>query len=366
MDNKLNQKTVKVSLGGRSYNIIIGSKLLDKLGQKIKPLVLSRRAFIVSNPIVFDLYGNKVSQSLKKAGFEVNLLMVPDGEKYKSLETSYKLYNQLIEHNAGRFDVVIALGGGVIGDLTGFVAATYMRGIPFIQIPTTLLAQVDSSVGGKVAVNHFKAKNLIGCFYQPKLVLIDVDVLQTLPERELKSGLAEVIKCGFLIGEDFISFLEEHIEDILMMNTEILIEIVQRCCEFKARIVEVDERDFGKRAILNYGHTIGHAIEASSGYKKYRHGEAIAMGMVCAAKIAQRRGLIPESIMSQHEDILKRAGLPIIVPSLLDTKDVMKHLLLDKKKRDENHTFVLLKGIGEPIIEGVASDDILESLKPCQ
>ncbi|MDO8886511.1 3-dehydroquinate synthase [Candidatus Oleimmundimicrobium sp.] len=365
MSNNLQEKKVKVNLDKRSYDIVIGSGLIDEIGLKIKPLISSKRVFIISNPTVFSLYGDRVCRSLKSVGFDVNFLEVSDGENYKSLETAYELYGQLINHNASRFDVIIALGGGVIGDLAGFVAATYMRGLPFIQLPTTLLAQVDSSVGGKVAVNHPKAKNLIGCFYQPRFVLIDIDVLKTLPERELKVGLAEVIKYGFLSGEEFLSFLEEHIEDILAINPEILTEVVLRCCEFKARIVEADEKDFGKRAILNYGHTIGHVIEASSGYKKYRHGEAIAIGMVCAAKIAQKRGLIQEGFVRQHEDILKRAGLPIMPPSL-DAKDVMKHLLLDKKRCDEDHAFVLLKGIGEPIIESVAGDDILESLKPCQ
>jgi len=365
MNDNLQERKVKVNLGERSYDIVIGSGLIDEIGLKIKPFVSTKRIFIVSNPTVLNVCKDKVCKSLKDAGFDVNILEVPDGESYKSLEIAYDLYGQLIKHNANRFDTVIALGGGVIGDLAGFAAATYMRGLPFIQVPTTLLAQVDSSVGGKVAVNHPKAKNLIGCFYQPRFVLIDVDILKTLPERELKVGLAEVIKCGFLSGEKFLVFLEEHIGDALAKNKGILIEIIQRCCAFKAKVVEVDEKDFGKRAILNYGHTIGHVIETITDYKKYKHGEAVSMGMICAAVIANRLGLIQESVVERHKNILKKAGLPIELPQM-SPENVIKHLLLDKKKRGEDYTFVLLKDAGEPIIKNVFFEDILESLKLCQ
>ncbi|HDP69708.1 MAG TPA: 3-dehydroquinate synthase [Actinobacteria bacterium] len=365
MTDSLCEKKVKVNLGERSYDVLIGHSMLNEAGARIKSIISAERAFIVSNPIVLKLYGDKFCHNLKSAGFDLTVLEVPDGERHKSLETARKLYDRLIEKNATRFDVVIALGGGVIGDLSGFVAATYMRGMPFVQVPTTLLAQIDSSVGGKVAVNHPKAKNLIGCFYQPKLVLADVDVLKTLPERELKAGLAEAIKCGFLDSDDFISFLEEYVEEILAIKEDALIELVKRCCEFKARVVETDEKDLGRRAILNYGHTIGHAIEAVTDYKKYLHGEAVAMGMVCAARIAHKLGLTEEDLVNRHRYILRRAGLPISAPPF-DPEDLKKHLLLDKKKRGGKFTFVLLRGIGEPSIESVSYDIIAESLKLCR
>jgi len=312
-------------------------------------LFTSRRAIIITNPTVSNLYGAVISGSLQKAGFSVHILEVPEGEKYKSLETAAELYDRLVSLGARRFEPIVALGGGVIGDLAGFVAATYMRGVPYIQIPTSLLAQVDSSVGGKVAVNHPQGKNLIGCFYQPRAVFIDLETLATLPERQLKAGLAEVIKYSFIRNDGFLSFLEKNLNLILELNRPILLEIVKRCCQIKAKVVEEDEKDLGTRAILNYGHTIGHAIEALGGYEKYLHGEAISIGMVGAAWIACELGFLKREEVERHEEILSRVGLPTKLSEFSESQ-VIDQMQWDKKWVSEKSRFVLLEKIGSPIL----------------
>lgn len=356
---KADEQIISVSLGRSSYEIYIGHENLTCLQNRVK--LIADRGVVISNPTVLALYEDKLSQCLAEAQIEHKILSVPEGEEHKSLKQAARLYDELIAYGMQRSDFIVALGGGVIGDLSGFVAATYMRGVPFIQVPTTLLAQVDSSVGGKVAVNHKAGKNLIGCFYQPKLVQIDVGTLGTLPMRELRAGFAEVIKCGFLLGEDFLSFLEEHLDSIMRLDTALLIQVVSKCCSFKARVVEEDEKDFGKRAVLNYGHTIGHAIEAASKYESVLHGEAIAIGMVGAAIISEEMGWVGSSFVSRHIELFKRAGLPFRLRDI-DEKDILRHMALDKKGMQGITRFILLKGPGRPVVHEMSPQLIKKAL----
>lgn len=358
----MKENVVNVSLGRDSYKIHIGEGLLEESAELIRPFCPNDKVAIVTNQTIDELYSSKLCSSLEAAGITFNILTVGDGEQFKSLETASILYDLLIESKMSRYDPIIVLGGGVVGDLGGFAAATFMRGLPFIQIPTTLLAQVDSSVGGKVAVNHPKAKNFIGCFYQPKLVITDVTTLKTLPERELKAGLAEAIKCGFLDGEVFLSYLESHMSDALNLDMDKLVQIVVRCCQMKAGVVEKDEKDQGLRAILNYGHTIGHAIEAVSEYKQYLHGEAIAVGMICAAEIANRMDFIPAELVKRHQRIIKETGLPTRIKDV-DMKAIVERIELDKKACGEANNFVLLKGVGKPVLTDVSLDIVKDILK---
>lgn len=361
----MGERVVEVALGARGYKIYIGWGNLSSLGEKLRSVVVSNKAAVISHPIVADLYGEKVVGGLREAGFETHLLNVPDGEEYKSLEVASNLYGKLAELEFHRSDCMIALGGGVVGDLAGFVAATYMRGVPFIQVPTTLLGQVDSGIGGKVAVDHPRAKNLIGCFYQPRFVLNDVSTLKSLPEPEVKSGLAEVIKYGFLEGERFLSFLEADLDSLLGIERDVLVKVVAECCRMKAAIVEEDERDLsGRRAILNYGHTVGHALEATTGYTSISHGEAVAIGMVCAARIARRLGLIDEALVERHVVLLGRVGLPTKLP-ISDIDSIQERILLDKKSQGEANIFVLLKGLGKPALVEVSPQVVREALEEC-
>lgn len=354
-------KVIRVLLGKNSYDIKIGYNFLSSLGKEINKLGYSKQTVVITNTTVADLYKDKIIKSLDSCGIKNIVLVVPDGEKYKSLETASDLYDSLIKINAHRNNPIIAFGGGVVGDLAGFVAATYMRGVPFIQVPTTLLAQVDSSVGGKVAVNHPSGKNMIGCFYQPKLVLIDIDFLETLPLREYKAGLAEIIKYGFIQDEALLELLESDSDKIFNKDRDILLKIISGCCEIKARIVEEDEKDFGKRAVLNYGHTVGHAIESLAGYGKLLHGEAISIGMIAAADIAHQMKLIDTDLMERHKKILTAFGLPVSI-SKIKPDEILKKIELDKKKRQETESFVLLEKIGEPQIFEISRDLIIQAL----
>lgn len=358
------EEKILVKLGKTSYPIYIGSANLASLPAKLKPLAQTKKVRVITNPTVWKLQGEMLKQSLKDEGFQVDLFEVPDGEEYKSLEVASQLYQGLTEVGALRGEPIIAFGGGVIGDLAGFVAATYMRGVPYIQVPTTLLAQVDSSVGGKVAVNLEAGKNLVGAFYQPRMVLIDVDTLKTLPAGELKEGLVEVIKSAFLKGETFLSYLEKNLLSILKLEIEHLLNIIKESCSFKAGIVEEDERDLsGRRAILNYGHTVGHAIETLTGYREYRHGEAVAVGLVCAALIARKLGLIDDSLLERHVYILREASFSVTLPSNISAKQVLDAIMLDKKRKAEEATFVLLKKLGEPILREVRPKVIEQALQ---
>lgn len=360
-------KTVNVDLAGkggtldRSYKILIKRGLIEETGPRLLELGAGRRAALITNPTVMGLYGKNIIESLEHAGFSVVTIEMPDGEGFKNLEEASKVYDRLVEEKLDRGSPIVALGGGVVGDLAGFVAATYLRGVPYVQVPTTLLAQVDSSVGGKTAVNHPKGKNLIGSFYQPKLVIIDPDVLSTLDEREVRTGLAEVVKHGIIRDKDYFASLELNAKKILALGVEID-EAIERSCEIKASVVSADEREAGVRAILNFGHTFGHAIEAVAGYSTYRHGEAVSMGMVIAAGFSAELGLCDTALVDRIKGLLDSLGLPTGVPKL-GPDDILASMLLDKKVKAGRVRFVLLKGLGEVAIEEVDEDKIAGYLK---
>ena len=322
-------REVKVRLAGNSYNIYVGAGLLIQTARRLKENGLAGKLVIITNPRVKRLYGTALKRNLAEEGFKAAILSVPDGEEYKSLEVAARLYNDLTDLYAERATPILALGGGVIGDLAGFVAATYMRGVPLVHVPTTLLAQVDSSIGGKVAVNHGQLKNKIGAFYQPRLVISDISTLKTLPAGEFINGLAEVIKYGVIRDKDFFAFLEENLDRIKSLNEDVLEEVVYRSSKIKAEVVEKDEKDLGLRNILNYGHTIGHAIESVSDFK-LEHGKAVALGMLAAARISNRLGQLDKNEVVRLKDLLRRAGLPIKVPAL-DINQIVQAIKHDKK-----------------------------------
>jgi 3-dehydroquinate synthase len=356
---------VRVELGERSYDIDIGTGLIDVLGGKLKSLGQNGRAGIVTNTTVGPLYAGRVRNSLTAAGYEVDELVIPDGESYKSLPWASHIYDWLISMRYDRKCMLVALGGGVIGDLTGYVASTYMRGIPFVQVPTTLLSQVDSSVGGKTGVNHPLGKNMIGCFYQPVYVSADVSTLDTLDGEEYLSGMAEVVKYGVIYDPGFFSFIEDNTDLILKRDPETVSGLVRRSCEIKADVVAKDERESGLRAILNYGHTVGHAIESLTNYTGYRHGEAVSIGMVVAARLAAKQGLCPEEIPDRVEALLVKLGLPVKFPKL-STPAVLSAIAIDKKAEGGTVKMVLPKSIGEVVItkdwdEKLLIESIIES-----
>ncbi|MEW6425568.1 MAG: 3-dehydroquinate synthase [Bacillota bacterium] len=338
----------------------MGEGLLGSLGMEVRARVPGERVMVVSNPTVRTLYGKRAEESLAGAGLTVVWAEMPDGEEYKSLATAEKLYDLAYTLELDRQCPVVALGGGVVGDLAGFVAATYLRGVPFIQVPTTLLAQVDSSVGGKVAVNHPKGKNIIGAFYQPRLVLADLDVLKTLDPREVRAGLAEVIKYGVIADGTFFAWLEENLERLLVLEIEPLVHAVAVSCRIKARVVQEDETELGRRAILNFGHTLGHAVEALTGYTAYRHGEAVAIGMVAAARLAVALGMLPEGEAARVRDLIQRAGLPVETPPELSTGDLLASIYRDKKVLAGRLTFVLPVEIGRVEIVRDIPEEVVE------
>ena len=307
---------VPVSLGNRSYPLIIGEGLLQQAGACLQEAGLSGRVGVVTNPKIGKLYGSRLTQSLKSAGFPSAMIVIPEGERVKSLKWVSHILDELVASRFERNDVLLALGGGVIGDITGFAASIYLRGMPFVQVATTLIAQVDSSVGGKTGVNHALGKNLIGSFYQPRLVLMDTATLRTLPRREWIAGLAEVIKYGMIADRPFFEYLERHMDAILRMKTEPVQFLVRRCCEIKAGVVAADERESGVRRILNYGHTIGHALESLGKYKQLIHGEAVGIGMVQEAAISHTLEYCSEEVVHRQRALVRRAGLPDQLPSL--------------------------------------------------
>lgn len=343
--------TVKVSLGNRSYDIEIGAGL-EKAGKDLQGLGFGQKMALVTNPTVKKLYGQKTADSLKSAGFLVMSIEVPDGEQFKNLDWANAIYTALLTNYFDRTSALVALGGGVIGDLTGFAAATFMRGVPFVQFPTTLLAMVDSSIGGKTGVNHPMGKNMIGAFYQPKKVLMDLSVLKTLPKEEFLSGMAEVIKYGVVRDAAFFDYLEKNREKVLGLDAEALHHIVRRSCEIKAEVVSLDEREGGLRAILNYGHTVGHALETTENYT-VRHGYAVAIGMVYASRLAHKTGLCDASVPERVEKLITSYGLPVELaalsrrPSVTELMDTMQ---IDKKSEGGKVKFVLPKHIGEVVI----------------
>ncbi len=348
-------KTLAVDLGDRGYNIVVGCGVLEQIPVYLKPLKLSRRCLLVTNSTVDALYGDRVRRVLHEGGYDVATCCVEDSETAKSLDNASRLYDAALEHGLDRLSAVIALGGGVVGDLAGFVAATYMRGVPFIQLPTTLLAQVDSSVGGKVAVNHPLVKNIIGAFYQPRIVISDISTLKTLPLQELRAGLAEVIKYGVIWDRNFFTYLSKNVSSILSYDQEILQNIIVRSCEIKAEIVEADEKEEGLRMVLNYGHSFGHAVETLGNYEEFRHGEAVAIGMVAAARIAQHLGKISPSEVDMIRDLINSAGLPTVIPSDYSREKIINVLFYDKKNRGRKVTLVLPRKVGQVEIYRVKS-----------
>lgn len=356
-------RTVNVNLGKDSYSIFIGKGLLDNIGEIMKRFGFSRRALLITNDVVSPLYGEVTKQAVENAGFTVHAVVVPDGEEFKNLSTVNKIYNYAIDQRLDRHTPVIALGGGVIGDLAGLFAATYLRGVPFIQVPTTLLAQVDSSVGGKVAVNHPKGKNLIGSFYQPKFVLSDIHTLSSLPQRELVAGMAEVIKYAIIFDADLFGYLEENAEDCLALSGPKLSHVIDLCCTLKARLIEKDEREEGERIMLNFGHTTAHAIEVATGYNRYRHGEAVGIGMTTIAKVAAKMGVLLWQDAERIVRLITAAGLPGRVDPDLDIDAVMTAFTRDKKVRDGKLNLIVPTSIGQTIIsDAVPLDLIRETL----
>ena len=357
-----NMQTLTVDLGARSYPIHIGAGLLQQ-AQLILPHLAQKRVAIVTNTTVAPLYLDQLTATLTGQGVNVLPIILPDGEAYKNSETLNQIYSALLENRCERKTTLIALGGGVIGDLTGYAAATFLRGVPFIQIPTTLLAQVDSSVGGKTGINHPLGKNMIGAFYQPQVVLADTSTLDTLPARELAAGLAEVIKYGLIRDLPFFEWLEQNMDRLLARDKDALAYAIHRSCENKAEVVAADEREGGVRALLNLGHTFGHAIEAGMGYGNWLHGEAVAGGTVLAADLSHRMGWISEQELERTRRLFQRAGLPDYAPDL-GVEAYLDFMGLDKKVEDGKIRFVLLKSIGAALVTAdVTADKLALALK---
>jgi len=356
---------VKVELGDRSYEILIGRDLLSEIGPRCKKLNLGARCAIITDSNVASHYGKQTQRLLQDSGFEATLITIPAGEKSKSLKYVGECYDAMAKHRLERKSFVVALGGGVVGDLAGFVAASYLRGIPFVQVPTTVLAQVDSSVGGKTGINLKAGKNLVGAFYQPKLVLCDLATLDTLPMRELRSGLAEIIKYGIIYDAAFFRRLEQQIEAALNRDPAVLAKIIARCCAIKAEVVSQDETETGLRAILNFGHTIGHAIEAISGYGKYLHGEAISIGQVCAARLSEKILGLPAADSERIRVLFELAGLPTKVRfNAAQKQKLLAAMKLDKKVSQGEIKFVLARQIGQVEIGQRATERDVLSVIP--
>jgi 3-dehydroquinate synthase len=353
-------ETVTVELRERSYEIVIGPGLLGEIGQRLKRMRFDGKVAVVSNPAVRELYAERVVSGLTSSGFKPTVIEIPAGEEHKNFAWLTFLYDRFLEARLERGSPVVALGGGVIGDLSGFAAATFLRGVPFVQVPTTLLSQVDASVGGKTAINHPQGKNLIGAFYQPRLVLIDVETLRSLPRREFVAGLAEVIKCAAILSPDLFDLLEKQMASVLAQDPELTTEIVRVCCSLKAMVVGEDERETGLRSILNFGHTLGHAIERLTDYERFLHGEAVAIGMAFAARLSSARGHCSEDTAGRIVRLLKRAGLPVEIP-----REVMgRHLALaieaDKKVAGGMVRFVCVSEIGRTVFDQLSAAEIAQ------
>ncbi len=350
-------QTLSLDLGERSYPIHIGCDLLAR-SELLTPHFRQKKAVIVSNTTVAPLYLERLRSTLEKTGISVLPVILPDGEEYKHWQSLNLIFDALLKAHCERNTTLIALGGGVIGDMGGFAAACYQRGMPFVQVPTTLLSQVDSSVGGKTAINHPLGKNMIGAFYQPKLVLADISTLDTLPDNELKAGLAEVIKYGLIRDPEFFGWLERNIERVLARESDALAYAVHRSCANKAEVVAADEREAGERALLNLGHTFGHAIETGLGYGQWLHGEAVAAGTLIAAELSRRLGWITADMVSRIEQLFLRAGLPVKGAPLGAARylELMRH---DKKVQDGKLRLVLLKGVGQAVVSDQADEAMI-------
>ena len=345
-------ETLTVALGDRAYPIHIGQGIFDR-SELLLPHLRQPKVAVVSNVTVAPLYLRRLCASLTRAGVDVAEIILPDGEQYKTWQTLNAIFDVLLERRCERSTTLLALGGGVVGDMTGFAAACYQRGMPFIQVPTTLLSQVDSSIGGKTAINHPLGKNMIGAFYQPRLVLADTELLDTLPDRELKAGLAEVIKYGLIRDLPFLEWLEANIERLLVRDPQALAYAIRRSCENKAEVVVADEHENGERALLNVGHTFGHAIETGMGYGEWLHGEAVAAGVMMAAELSCRLGWLGESDVARIEALFKRAGLPVYGPALGADRylELMQH---DKKVQGGKLRLVLFRRIAQAVVSDAA------------
>ncbi|MCH7671846.1 MAG: 3-dehydroquinate synthase [Proteobacteria bacterium] len=360
-------QTVVVNLGDRTYPIHIGSQLITS-AELVAPYLARSRVVIVSNDVVAPLYLEQAksaftaAQSAGSGESSCKAIVLPDGEAHKNLAAVAHIYDELLAGKYDRNTVLVALGGGVVGDITGFAAATYLRGIQFIQMPTTLLAQVDSAVGGKTGVNHPLGKNMIGAFYQPKCVIVDTDVLTTLPVREVRAGLAEVLKYGLISKPEFFHWLAENCEKLLQLDPACLTQAIKTCCEAKADVVAADEKESGVRALLNLGHTFGHAIETATGYGTWLHGETVAMGMVMAADLSMRLGWIEQQTAQQVRTVLEiNFGLPVVPPGDISTQQYLELMASDKKAELGKLRFVLLKAIGQAVIEADIDSECLQA-----
>jgi len=355
-------QTLTVNLGDRSYPIHVGEGILPRAGEFLSQAGLRGKVAIVTNPTVAQLYLDAVHEALTDAGFEMIPILIPEGEEHKNLKTLASIYDRLITERLERNSCVMALGGGVVGDVAGFIAATYLRGIPYIQVPTTLLAQVDSSVGGKTGVNHQNGKNLIGAFHQPRSVLIDVTVLQSLPPRELVAGLAEVIKYGVIEHPALFTLLEEKIDKVIGLDRELLVQIIATSCRIKARVVEKDEREDDYRAVLNFGHTIGHALEAVTDYRKYLHGEAVGIGMAQATAISVHQGFCDQRSLERIRKLIRKAGSPADIPPDVSRQSLIQSMEVDKKSAEGRIKFVMCAGIGRTCFHSLTPGEILAAL----
>lgn len=357
-------ETVRVGLGERAYTIHIGAGALDD-ARLYAPHVAGRRVAVITNEVVAPLYLERLERALRQAGAQPASIVLPDGEQTKDWATLERVFDRLLEARFGRDAILVALGGGVIGDLAGFAAAVYQRGVPFIQVPTTLLAQVDSSVGGKTGINHPRGKNMVGAFHQPLAVISDVATLDTLPERELRAGLAEIIKHGFALETAFALWLEVHMGQLLQRDRATLAYAVRRSCELKAAVVALDEREAGPRAVLNFGHTFGHAIETAQGYGAWLHGEAVAAGMVMAADLSVRLGLLERSAAARLQSLLVRAGLPVSNPDIPSAR-LLELMRVDKKAARGRLRFILLSAPGQALVRADVDDEaVLATIAAC-
>lgn len=359
-------ESITVKLPHSSYDIAIAPGNIDRLGPKMQSLNLGQKVLLVSNPEIFGHYGERAIASLKNAGFDAAHCTLPAGEQYKTPETLQTIYDAALGHRMERSSTMVALGGGVIGDMTGFAAATWLRGLNVVQVPTSLLAMVDAAIGGKTGVNHPQGKNLIGAFHQPRLVVIDPEVLQTLPPREFRGGMAEVIKYGVIWDAELFVRLEksDRLDELAYLDDGLLPEILQRSCQSKADVVSKDEKEAGLRAILNYGHTIGHAVESLTGYTEVIHGEAVAIGMVAASRLALALGMWDEECARRQLALIEKAGLPTHLPAGLDIEEILVSLQNDKKVKSGKVRFVLPKGLGVATVTDEVNSDLLREVLP--
>jgi len=362
-------RSMKVNLDKKtssSYEVRIGFKIIDRIALIIAKNFKAGRYVLITDNCVGSLYAKQMMDSLKDVGLNINLIEFPAGESSKNINTALAIVGSLLELGADRGTMLIALGGGVVGDLVGFIASVYMRGIPYIQIPTTLIGQVDSSIGGKTAIDLPHGKNLLGTFCQPRSVFVDLAFLETLPQKEFNNGLAEIIKYGIIDDEKLFRLLEENMDAVKNRDSALLTKIVENCCRIKKSIVEIDEKEQGLRRLLNFGHTLGHAIEALSKYT-ISHGEGVALGMIAAARISEKKKYLATSQVKRIEEIILRAGLPMKIPQSFSAADIIFRLAMDKKKKDDVVHFILLKKIGMPFVNGGISDklmgDVIEGIK---